>query len=430
MIRRLTIRRRSLLASGAAMFATGALGLAPGHAQQKRVRYMWWGGQDRSRRTFALLDLYQKRMPGLEMAGETTGWGDYWTRLATQIAGRNAPDIMEMDYRYIFEYARRGALLPLDKYFPDTLKIADYGKDNIDAGRVDGKLYGINLGVTAAAMIVNGVAWEEVGIPAPMQDTSWEEFAANCAKLTKTTKRKNYHGTSDGSGYAAAFECWIRQRGKAVFAADGKLGFDAEDVGDWFALWAGMRESGACVTPDQQALDTSDIETKMVTVGSASISFGWSNQLVGYQAVNKDKLMLMSYPVLTNGKPGQYLKPSQFQSISAQSQSPDQAVAFSSFAVADVEGAKVLGLERGVPCSPAIRAALAPEAGEADRAIIVYIGGLGPVAGTLPPPPPPGAGEIETVLRKTSEQIAFGSATPKQGGQTFVEQAKAILSRG
>ncbi len=35
-------------------------------------------------------------------------WSDYWTKMATQVAGKNMADVIQMDYRYIAEYARRG----------------------------------------------------------------------------------------------------------------------------------------------------------------------------------------------------------------------------------------------------------------------------------------------------------------------------------
>ena len=60
------------------------------------------------------MELFAPKNPGIAVEGESAGWTDYWPRLATQAAGRNAPDVIQMDYRYIFEYARRGALLPLD----------------------------------------------------------------------------------------------------------------------------------------------------------------------------------------------------------------------------------------------------------------------------------------------------------------------------
>ena len=85
---------------------------------------------------------------GVKIDGETLAWGDYWPRLATQAAGRNAPDLIQMDYRYVAEYARRGALLPLDEFIGKSLDISDFDKASLDSCKVDGKLYGINSATT------------------------------------------------------------------------------------------------------------------------------------------------------------------------------------------------------------------------------------------------------------------------------------------
>ena len=58
-----------------------------------------------------------------------------------------------MDYRYIFEYARRGALLPLDDYLSNALNLGDFNKATIDSGKVDGKIYGVSLGLNSTALI-------------------------------------------------------------------------------------------------------------------------------------------------------------------------------------------------------------------------------------------------------------------------------------
>src|SRR5512139_3644522 len=75
-----------------------------------RLRFIWWGNPDRDKRTRDVVSLYQKKNAGVTIDAETYGWNDYWTKLATQAAGGNLPDAIQMDYRYIFEYARRGQL--------------------------------------------------------------------------------------------------------------------------------------------------------------------------------------------------------------------------------------------------------------------------------------------------------------------------------
>ena len=120
-----------------------------------------------------------------------------------------------------------------------------------------------------------------------------------------------------------------------------------------------MRETKACVPPDVQAIDKDSIDTSTVTLGKSAIDFAHSNQLVGFQALNKEKVGIAPCRSGQGGKPGQYLKPSMLWSVST-AKNPEEAVKIVNFFVANPEGANAIGLERGVPASAKIRAALLP----------------------------------------------------------------------
>ena len=140
---------------------------------------------------------------------------------------------------------------------------ADFDKASLDSGKVDGKLYGVNLGINSNAMIYNKAAFQKAGVAEPV-DVNWEKFVELAAAVTKAHNGE-YYGTSDGSGEEPPLENWLRQRGKALFTEDGKLGFDEKDAGDWFGMWAKTRETKACPPADLQALDKNDIETNLLT---------------------------------------------------------------------------------------------------------------------------------------------------------------------
>jgi len=424
------ISRRTVLAGGAALLSYAAF--APrAFSQEARLRLLWWGSQTRADRTNKVSELFKKANPGVDINGEFLGWSDYWPRLATQVAGGNAPDVIQMDYRYIVEYARRGALAPLDSYLGSVLKVEDFDEVQIKGGSVDGKLYGISLGANSTAMMVNTVAFEEAGVDLPTPSTTWEELARMGVEITKAGKRKGYYGLSDGSGVEPLLENWLRQRGKALFTADGKIAYDANDGAEWFAMWQKMREDKACVPADIQALDQFNIETSPLSLGKAATSYAHSNQLVGYQAINKDKIVLKSHALISkDAKGGHYRKPSMFFSVSAKSSDPEFGAKYVNFFVKDPEAAKILGVERGVPESASVREALAPSLDELGRAALDYVSGLGALAGDLPPPPPSGAGEAELALRSVAEQVAFGQLDAKQGGEALVNEVTQILSRG
>ena len=426
----LTIDRRQLLVGMAATLAFGGAALSRANAATA-MRFLWWGSKERTDRTFAAIKAYQGKNADVSIEGESFGWDNYWTRLATQTAGGNAPDLIQMDYRYIFEYARRGTLLDFTPYMGKSLTIDDFGAPNIDSGKVDGKLYGVNLGVNSSMTVFNTVAWQEAGLEPLKDGMSWDQFADACAKLTAAKKRRAFYGSQDASGLEPAFECWLRQRGKALYGNDGKLGFDAKDAGDWFTFWGHMRDSKACVPADVQALDQQTIETSMISLRKAAVSFAHSNQFIAIQGLSKEKLDIIAYPNAgAGGKPGQYLKPSMLMSVSAASPNKDAAVAFVNYLVEDPDGTKALGVERGVPASEKIRKLLTPDLDEASKLVVDYIGRLTPQVGPLPPPPPNGAGENAFLLKKIAEEVAFGKSTAQDGGTKFTEQAAANITRG
>lgn len=428
---KIQIGRRRFLGAGLAAASLPLFAGGRAAAQDAaNVRMIWWGGDERARRTNAAIDLFKKANPQTAIQAEFMGWDDYWARLATQVAGGNAPDFIQMDYRYMFEYARRGAIRPLDEYLGNQLKLEDFGKVNLDSCSVDGKLYGGNVGVNAFAVVFDAKAWGEAGAEVPDLKTSWEGFAEKCAAFGKGNKNKRLSATADGSGQETLFEIWLRTQGKALYNPDGTLAYDAADAGRWFAYWAEMRSAGSCVAADVQALYKQSPETSPIVNGRSATDFVHSNQFEGCQKLVPFELTATGTPVQEGGKPGQYLKPSQLFAISASSKSPEATAKLINFLIAEPEGAKILGLDRGVPASPAIRDAIMADLNPNARKVVELVSAITPLVGPLPPAPPRGAGEINDVLIRISQEASFEAVTPEQAGANLVDEASAILKRG
>lgn len=425
------ISRRAVMASAAAVSGAAALGWAPAFAEDIRLRMFWWGAKERAERTEKANRLYEQKHAGTTIVGETLGWSDYWPRVATQVAGRNTADVLQMDYRYIFEYARRGALLPLDEYVPKDLNLGDFSPAAVDSGKVDGKIYGVSLGLNSVAFMYDKQLIQTLGLKEPAWNMTWAEFGDLAAEITKAAKKDGFFGIQDGARYEPALEVWLRQHGKPLYTPDGKLGFEEADIAEWFNFWDGLRKRGAAAAPEVQALDMNEIDTSLLTLGHAAMVFANSNQLVGFQAAIKSKLGMTMYPSGGAGaKPGQYLKPSMLWSVAASSKQPKAAVDVVNFYMNDKDVDLVLGVERGVPASAAMRAAVEPTLDELGKVQAQFVTFIGDKVGTIPPPPPAGAGEVATVLRRVNEQVGFGKLSVADGAKQFVTEAKAILARG
>jgi multiple sugar transport system substrate-binding protein len=137
------MKRRHFLQAGTALLA-GSL-VRPAFAQSEALRLFWWGGQARADRTLAAADLYSETTGAPTLEAEFLSWNDYWTKLATQVAGGAAPDVLQMDYRYIVEYANRNAIAPLDDFLGGALDPRPISMlTSSKAARSNGKLYGIS----------------------------------------------------------------------------------------------------------------------------------------------------------------------------------------------------------------------------------------------------------------------------------------------
>jgi multiple sugar transport system substrate-binding protein len=403
-----------------ALLAAGAAGLRPAFAQdENHLRIMFWGGQARADRTYGVADLFAKANPGFAYDGEFLAFNDYWPKLTTQIAGGNAPDILQMDYRFIVEYAHAGTIAPLDEFLGGALDVSTFDPATVAGGSVDGKLYGVSLGANSAAMIMNTTMFEEAGVPMPDQSTTWDDYARITAEITKAGKREGLKGAQDGSGVEPALENWLRQRGKALYTADGQAAFDAADISEWFEMWNKMREAGSLVSAEDQAASWGGgPEANVMTLGKAAVAYEHSNLLLGYQALNKEPLTITNYPrVGADGKGGHYRKPSQFFSIGGTSTKKELAAKLISFYVNDLEAGKILGVERGVPESSKVREALVPTLDAQSQVAVAYVANLGDLAGP------------QSVIRTISEEVAFGSRTPSEAGPALMEAVNEVLAR-
>ncbi|MGV8854653.1 MAG: ABC transporter substrate-binding protein [Devosia sp.] len=428
----MTIRidRRQFLMGSSALLAAGAAGISPSFAQSDSLRLLFWGGQARADRTYGVTDLYTKAK-GTKMEAEFLAWNDYWPKLATQTAGGNAPDIVQMDYRYIVEYASRNAIAPLDEFVGGALQLGDFDADQLEGGKVNGKLYGISLGANSVAMLVNTAAFEEAGVALPTNDWTYDTLMEMGEGFKKANIRGGMKAIGDGSYSEPMLQNWLRQRGKDLYTADGKLAFDEADALEWFTMWNKLRDAGVCVSAEDQALDTGPLETTMLVLGKAALLQSNSNQLVAFQTLMQDKLGMNGFPRIKEGAGGgHYRKPSMFFSVGGTSANKEKAADFLSFFISDPESAKILGVERGIPCLPETRAIITPTLDEQSQIALNFVSNLGDLLGPLPPSPPASAGEIsESLLRTLGQEVGFGAKSPEEGASDLISGANDILSR-
>lgn len=419
--------RRTFLKAGLAAGALPLFGTAA-HAAKADLRLYWWGSQDRAKRTLAVADLFKAKYPEWNAAGETVG-ADYWPKLSTMLVGRNLPDVLQFEPNTIGDYTRRGATLDLGPYLGKTIKTDRLDRGVLDLARIDGKVTGLALGLNAFSLFYDADAFAAAGLQPPQAGITWAEYAKLAVEIGKATGKPNLWGTTNASRYTYVFDAWLHQRDKLLFNAEGKLGFTVEDAKEWYAYWEELRKAGGCVAADVQAGDTNQLDSNPLARGNALMAFTFSNQLVGYQSVLKQKIGISQLPLSAkNGKSGLFLRPALIFSVGKTTANPEAAAAFIDFFINDVEAGKILGVERGVPVNLDVRAAVGPTLEDVPRAAISYIDAISPAAQPYPPTPPEGSLEFDTgVMRPIADQLSFGKISVDEAAKRLVAEGRRVI---
>jgi multiple sugar transport system substrate-binding protein len=427
--RRHFLQRSAVTAGSAAVLSV--LG-RPAFAQDSRIRHFWWGNPERDRRTFAVIEAFNAKNPGIVVSGETLGFADYFTRLTTQIAGGNMPDVIQQGYGVLFEYIANGAVVPLDDYVGNTLDISKMDESAIAAGTVDGRFYALSIGANSHMAMYNTRLFEEAGVvpgetfdPYGYTYDELREFAAAIAEATGVA------GTDDNTADYQNFSDFVGQKGAMLYNEDGSYGATQEIVEEFWSIWESIRNAGATPPgPESAALaGVSELSQLGIVTGRSAMSYLWSNQLVGAQGLMEDPLGAAMYPNTPDMIPGSVVQPSQFVCLTRDSTDPEAATTYMSAFVNDLELTAILGLERGIPSNSEVRAALEPDLSPAEAVSVEFFDGIQGKTADLPPPPPSGANEVEQTFERLAVSVLLGERPIPQVATDFLNQARAILAR-
>jgi multiple sugar transport system substrate-binding protein len=335
-----------------------------------------------------------------------------------------------MDYRYIFEYARRGQLADLTPFVGKELQLDDFDPNQLDSGKVDGKLYGVSLGANSFTHVYRKTVLDGLGVTLP-DPTKWtiDDFVA-IGKEVKGNLPEGMYFTQNMGFEEPRLEAWVRQRGKELYTPDGKLAYDVEDLADFFAFWFQLQEDGLTPPADLQSpANTGKMEESMLVTGHALFQFVHSNQLVANQKLVTDELSITMVPNQKGGRAGQYLKPSMLISMASTAADPSTAAGLMNFFLTNDKANEVLLIERGVSGDASVREHISTMLSDTERKIIDYLNIVATWVSPLPPPPPKNAGELQRALIASWDTVAFKKTDPQQAAADYYANAVAVLER-
>lgn len=137
-----SVRTAVALTLVAGLSLVSACGGASSNAKpSNEIRISWAGSDTVNTAVNAALDDFEKK-DGIKSLREAQDWSGYWDKLATQVAAKNAPDVIYQVASQIPNYSTKNALVDLNTMDID-LSNMDEGVKSF--GEADGKLWGYCL---------------------------------------------------------------------------------------------------------------------------------------------------------------------------------------------------------------------------------------------------------------------------------------------
>ncbi|AEF83331.1 ABC transporter substrate-binding protein [Leadbettera azotonutricia] len=139
------------------------------------------------------IDEYMALHPNVTIIAESTPWGEYWTKLNSQIAADAQADIIGMVSMYSNFFIRNGALYDFSPYIKkENFNLADFWPGMMEAYTVNGGVYCFPYDLSTNLLLCNLDIFEEMGVEYRPEGYSMEEFVQISKKLTNSSHYASY----------------------------------------------------------------------------------------------------------------------------------------------------------------------------------------------------------------------------------------------
>ncbi|WP_085477586.1 ABC transporter substrate-binding protein [Rathayibacter oskolensis] len=395
------------------------------------IQYAWWGGPARNDRTQAVIDLYQEANPEVTVQGTTAEFAAYFEQATVQAAGKNMPCVPQMQNRTMADFSDRGALMPLDDLVDSgAIDVSNIPESVVESGRgSDGKLYMIPYGAAFGSMLVNTTLVQAQGLDLPEEGYDWEwvaDWANDLAAGTGSPAMGIIGNQQD------VLEAWLRSHGTDLYE-DGGLGFEAEDLVEFWEYANALQESGAAVSPEIASEQTGlPLEQLPFSSGGQATVFWPANGLGTAQAtidVAAPGNVLQAFPLPAG--PDGYGNAFWVSglSISANCENVATAASFIDFFVNDPDAAVAYASDNGATVNTENLELIVddPATSPAKKAELEL---YAQVAAQDVPPAVYGKGYasiFQQNLTRYYQQVSFGELSAEEAAEQFVQEAEGLL---
>lgn len=212
--------------TGEATATTGSTGSTGGDIAAATIRVGSYESGDALKIWNTLIADFNKEYPQIKVSFEPVP-DNYGTKLLTQIAANDAPDVFQVGDGDVRMFVERGGALDLTDYIAGKgnlpkLDTSAYYPTLLDTGKVDGKQYFFTKDYSPLAIYYNKDLFDKAGVAYPTDGWTWEQFRDTAKKLTSGEGTSAQYGVALPGNWVRAIEPFIFANGGDLMSEDGK----------------------------------------------------------------------------------------------------------------------------------------------------------------------------------------------------------------
>ncbi len=316
--------------------------------QQKHdtgISFSWWGNDMRSKYTVESIKAFENKNDVVVRPSycELSGYKSW---LDAKMISDEIPDVMQINYNWLHEYNAQGYEFYDLESLKDEIQLDNYTRQQLELGRVNGKLQGIPISLNGVNFFYNENTLKKYGIPLP---STWDDIFLAAQKLKKEGV---YVLEMREKVFWLCCVAYAEQiTGKPLFDSSDRMQYNEQEFKIMLEFGKRLLDSGAAPRPDRfRHTDFFSGETAGLACWiSDAKSYFSDNSGVNAQSVN---ISLGDLITVSKGRSlGWYKKPMALYCMSRDTKEPKKVAKFVDHLLNSEEMAKLQGTEKGIPLS-------------------------------------------------------------------------------
>ena len=119
------------------------------------LRFSWWGGESRHKATMDAVAAFEEEYPWITVECEYSSWDGWTDKVATQLAGGTAPDLMQINWNWLYQFSSDGSKFVDLNQYKDIISLDNWSESNLAAMTVADKLQGVPISITGKLPMYN-----------------------------------------------------------------------------------------------------------------------------------------------------------------------------------------------------------------------------------------------------------------------------------